>query len=225
MLGNFKGYSLARRRGFVPIDVDLVDQFEMKNTTVLRPKYLANPAGIDGSGIADPAAHLMCYRIKDVTGEPPFAHTDIRIETQFGTDFVTAIKSDVLCVPAAKDLVPLTSTYDRFKCYRLRKQRGAPKFTPRELAVTDQFEDKQMTIPRPFLLCNPVGRDGEEIQNPVCHLTCFRVKDAPGQPKFIEREAIVEDEFGTQNVGTTTNVKEFCGKSAVLCVPSLKFHD
>jgi len=225
LLGNFKGYSLSRRRGFVPIDVALVDQFEAKDTTVLRPKYLANPAGIDGSGIDDPTGHLMCYKIKDVAGQTPLALTDVRLESQFGTDLVTAQRTDVLCVPAAKDLVPLTSTFDRFKCYRLRKQKGAPRFVKRDVTVNDQFENKLMTISRPFLLCNPVGKDGEEIQNPVCHITCYKIADVRGQPPFVEQDAIVEDEFGTQNVGTNTNVREFCHRSAVLCVPSLKFHD
>jgi hypothetical protein len=168
---------------------------------------------------------MTCYKVKDVAGQPPFALTDIRLESQFGTDLVTAQRSDVLCVPATKDLVPLASAFDRFKCYRLRKQKGAPGFVKRDITVNDQFENKLMTTSRPFLLCNPVGKDGEEIQNPVCHITCYKVSDAPGQPPFVEQDAIIEDEFGTQNVGTNTNVRETCHRSAVLCVPSLKFHD
>ena len=225
MLPSFKGYTLNRRKGFVPIDVMLADQFEVKDTTVTRPKYLANPAGIDGSGIDDPTAHMMCYRVKDVTGQALFTPVNVRLESRFGTDLVTAVKSDLLCVPAKKDLVPLTSTFDRFKCYRLRSRKGAPRFVKQVLTVNDQFESKVMKTFRPFLLCNPVSKDGEEIQEPVCHVTCYKISDEPGQPRFIDRDALIEDEFGTQNVGTNTNVRETCHRSAVLCVPSLKFHE
>jgi hypothetical protein len=225
LLGEFKGYTLNRRGGFLPLDVTLDDQFESKITTVRRPKYLANPAGIDGAPIDDPTAHMMCYVLKDVSGQVPLALTDVRLESQFGTDFVTAVRSDLLCVQAAKDLVPVATPFDRFKCYRVRKQRGAPRFVKRDVNVIDQFENKEMTLSRPFLVCNPVGRDGEEIQNPVCHLSCYKIKDVLGQPKFVDQDAIIEDEFGTQNVGTNTNVRETCHRSAVLCVPALKFHD
>ncbi len=224
LLDNFKGYNLNRRNNFVPLDVSLTDQFETKNTTVSRPKYLANPAGIDGSGISDPTAHMMCYKVKDVSGQTRLARQSLRLESQFGTDLVTAVKAELLCVPAAKDLVPVATPFDRFKCYRVRKKLGTG-YTPHDHNVIDQFEDKNMKITKPFLVCNPVSRDGEEIQNPVCHLTCYKVEDVPGQPKFDDQAPIVEDEFYTQNVGTNTDVRETCRRSAVLCVPSLKFHE
>jgi hypothetical protein len=225
LLGNFKGYSLGLRQGFVPVDVALVDQFETKDTTVIRAKYLANPAGIDGSGIVDPTAHLMCYKIKDVTGQTPFVRTDLRLETQFGTHLVTTHRTEALCVPATKDRVPLASTFDRFKCYTLRKQKRAPRFVKREITVDEQFETKLMRTFKPHMICNPVSMGGEEIQNPVCHLTCYKVRDVFGQSPFLQRTAVVEDEFGARNVGTNTATLETCRKAAVVCVPSLKFHD
>jgi hypothetical protein len=163
--------------------------------------------------------------VKDVPGQTPFERTDITIETQFGPSQVTALRAEALCVPAAKDLVPLAAPFDRFKCYRLRNQKRTPRFVPRAAVVSDQFETKDMTVKRPFMICNPVDKDGEPIQNPVCHLTCYKIADVRGQTGFQQQEAIIEDEFGTANVGTNANVKEFCRKSAVLCVPSLKVHD
>jgi hypothetical protein len=224
LLGSFKGYNLRSRSGFETLDVALTDQFGTGTMTVLRPKYLSNPATVDGVLAPDPTAHMTCYRIRDVAGQAKFQQVDVEVESRFGREAVTAVRAETLCVPAAKDLVPVTSRIDRFKCYRMKAQVGTSRFERGEATIDDQFESKGMLAKRLLLLCNPVDRDGDEILNPLCHMACYKIADLPGQAPFAQRAAIVEDEFGEQNVGTGTKVREFCSKSAVLCVPALKTH-
>ena len=70
--------------------------------------------------------------------------------------------------------------------------------------------------------CNPVELDRTPVLHDFCHLACYKIADVRGQARFDGREVIVDDEFGRQNIGTNTNVKEFCRKSALLCVPSIR---
>lgn len=57
------------------------------------------------------------------------------------------------------------------------------------------------------------------MPNPDGHLTCYKIKDAPGQPKFDPEDVTVVDQFAQQDF---TTLRGDCRKSSYLCVPSLK---
>jgi hypothetical protein len=157
----------------------------------------------------------MCYRIK----EQRFEQRDVIVENQFGQLTLTVKRPDTLCVPAEKDGVSSALNINHFKCYRVKVARGTPKFTPVQIDLTDQWETKTLIVERPKFLCNPVDKDGEGVVNPEGHLTCYRIKDAPGQAKFERQTPDILDQFVDQGLPA---LRGDCRQSTFMCVPSTK---
>lgn len=220
VLDHFKCYKTRAGIPFVPLTASLADQFETKNTSILRPYRVCNPADKNDEGINDPTAHEMCYQVRDVAGQPRFTRRDIRIVNQFGEQLLSVIRPETLCVPAIKDGVPSALNLDRFKCYQVRRKTGSPGFQSRDVTLEDQFESKVTTVQKPFLICNPTELDGQPILNGTCHLACYKIKDASGQSAFVPTDVTIEDEFTSESV---TAFRNTCRKASLLCVPSLKF--
>jgi hypothetical protein len=166
--------------------------------------------------MSDPTAHLNCYKIR----EPRFQPINVVVENQFGQQNLKVVKADTLCVPAEKDLVPSDLNINHFKCYKVRKTRGTPAFTPRDVNVVDQFEQKMVSAFKPALLCNPVNKNGEGMPFAENHLTCFKIKDLPGQATFEPQPIEVTDQFVTEDLNVSRRAD--CSKIRVLCVPSSK---
>jgi hypothetical protein len=197
---------------FEPRDVTLVDQFGPSTATVTRPDRLCNPSDKNGEGMGDPTLHGMCYRLS----ESGFIRRDVRVENQFGTEILRVIRPETLCNPAAKDGVPITSeAANHFKCYKVR---GTHRFAGLTVTVTDQFETRSMRVTRPVLLCNPVDKNGEGIEDPACHLVCYRIRNEEPAP-FNPVAVTVEDQFWIESLSTFVGE---CRKVAHLCVPSSK---
>ncbi|MFQ5664792.1 MAG: hypothetical protein ACE5I7_00010 [Candidatus Binatia bacterium] len=113
------------------------------------------------------------------------------------------------------DFMILTTTCcPHFKCYKVK---GAKKVSTRR-TLEDQFETKVTDVKRPFLLCNPTDKGGEDENfNERNHLVCYKIKDArtdPKQSRFESRDVEVENQFGVQRLTVS--------KPNVLCVPSAK---
>jgi len=201
---------------FARRDVTLEDQFATTTATVTKPARLCNPVDKNGEGVADPTAHLMCYDIK----EPRLEGEDVIVENQFGELALTVTRPGSLCVPAEKDGVPSDLNINHFKCYKVRKTRGAPAFTPPgDVTLEDQFETKLTRIIKPKLLCTPVEKNGEQVVDPETHIMCYMIKDAPGQPRFERREVSIVDQFAEQDLRA---VRGDCRAATYLCVPSTK---
>ncbi len=105
LLDHFKCYAAKRAKDaprFEERGVLLSDQFEEKDTRVVRPVQVCNPADKDGSGISDPSAHLVCYDIKDEKGLPHFERRDVFVDNQCGLQKLTVWNNTTLCVPSTK---------------------------------------------------------------------------------------------------------------------------
>lgn len=105
--------------------VTLVDQFENRNTSVLRPYSLCNPSQRNGSAIKDERAHLLCYQIKDVDGRAFPAQT-IALAGALGSDTLKLTRRQTLCVPttvAPCASVSFTTTAGAASC-------GGPALSP-----------------------------------------------------------------------------------------------
>jgi hypothetical protein len=211
---HFKCYK-TRQIGarFSRTDVTLEDQFGASTATVTKPWRFCNPADKNAEGIADPTAHLMCYKISD-TSSP---HQDVIVENQFGEQRLTVIRPDTLCVPAEKDMVPSPLNLNHFKCYKVKQQ--GPKWIQQEVDVTDQFETKVTRLIKPSFLCDPVDKNGEGIPCEENHLVCYRIKDGPGQPAFERRQVDIVDQFNDQPLNA---LRGDCQKAGYFCVPSTK---
>jgi len=212
-------YKCYKSRGeFQPRSVSLVDQFGQSTATVLRSDRFCNPVDKNNEGITDPDAHLNCYKIR----EPRGTARDVVVSNQFGELQLTTTRSHTLCVPAIKDQIGNLNdlNINHFKCYRVRPTPGAPKFTERDVQLNDQFEMKATTVIKPFLLCNPVDKNGEGVPDPTNHITCYKIKDVSGQPPFVPVQPNVTDQFVVQDLQTSRRTD--CGKTRLLCVPSSK---
>ena len=96
---------------FVPINVSLEDQFEFKETTVLKPILLCNPTELDGDPITSPTCHQVCYKIDDVVGQPDFTPVPVTVEDEFSNLSVDPFRGEcrqvsLLCVPSLKTELP-----------------------------------------------------------------------------------------------------------------------
>lgn len=109
-LDHFKCYGakpMKQTPKFEPRDVLLVDQFETKNTTVLKPIGLCTPVDKNSEGIRTPSQHLTCYSIKDVKGQVKFVEQTVTTAYQFGDLTLNVSKPNTLCVPSTiTDLGP-----------------------------------------------------------------------------------------------------------------------
>jgi hypothetical protein len=85
--------------------------------------------------------------------------------------------------------------------------------------LADQFETTMTDVFQPILVCNPVSKNGESVHDPLCHLTCYRILDAPGQAPFVPHDAMIEDQLTELDLHA---IRGTCRRVSVLCVPSLK---
>ncbi len=99
-LRHFQCYHVKRARTRMP-DLVVTDQFGTFTVDVKRPLRLCNPVDKNGEGIADPAAHLMCYAVRTRTRP---VGTTVFIDNQFGNDDVRVGKPREICVPSTKRL-------------------------------------------------------------------------------------------------------------------------
>jgi hypothetical protein len=217
---HLKCYRTRRITAFSPKNVTLEDQFETANMNVLRPYRLCNPVDKNDEGIIDPAEHQMCYQIRDNVAGPRFRRRNVRVENQFGIQFLSVSRPETLCTPADKNLIPSDRSGDRMKCYRVNQTLGARDFAPITVSLEDQFELKQTVVLKPVLLCNPTELNSNDpIASPTCHQVCYRITDVEGQPDFVPVPVTVSDEFYSQSVNP---FRGECRQVSLLCVPSLK---
>jgi hypothetical protein len=86
----------------------LVDQFDSESDAELKkPFLLCNPTSTNGAGVADPAAHLVCYKLKPRKLKP---RARIEVVDQLGTTQLEAKKSFAVCVPSSKTILPQSSS-------------------------------------------------------------------------------------------------------------------
>ena len=92
---------------FEPFQVSVLDQFEQPALLdVLKPKLLCNPVQIDSTGVGNPDAHLLCYKVKRAKRQPKFKDVEgIHINNnKFGPLQLEAEKEKELCVPSETNL-------------------------------------------------------------------------------------------------------------------------
>jgi hypothetical protein len=106
------------------------------------------------------------------------------------------------------------SLLDHFKCYETRQV--GTKFDPRQVILTDQFNEERVTVVRPQAVCTPTDKDGSGINDPDAHLTCYKIRDVRRDefPPFKKQHVEMADQFGTHTL--------LLRKTGTLCVPSSK---
>jgi hypothetical protein len=182
-VSNFKCYAakFPPRDRFRRKTVDIVDQFGTAKVLAMRPTEICNPVDKNGEGIADPEAHLMCYKVRTLIPRRGGGRRAIRGTDQFGSEELRVSRHREICLPALKSCVPddtatppvtcdldaLEQRLAHLQCYLGRTQRGTPSLTPiPDLSLADQFESQDYDARRATLWCNPLTEKNGEVFTP-----------------------------------------------------------
>src|SRR5262249_26747647 len=208
-LDHFECYEI-KPGAFVNQSATVQDQFGTIIEMIRFPHRLCNPTSKNGGGGIAPPDHPA----GDVVKAAPFPKNPHQtIQNQFGTTQVDVVRPDVRMVPPSKDGVPQIPPLDHFQCYKVKRSKGAPKFTKRTVTIANQFETNiTVTVVKPVRLCAPANKNGEDPNAPTHpeHLLCYKTNGTP----FGQSAHTIDNQFGFDDV-TVIHRKE-------LCLPSLK---
>lgn len=112
----------------------------------------------------------------------------------------------------SKALEEGTPTANHYKCYPVLDW-GV--FDPVAVKLKDQFGDSQARVLQPYMLCNPVDKNGEGIADKKNHLVCYQIQDDPIGDYDRVKEVVVSNQFGETQLWVRGAGKE-------LCLPSQK---
>lgn len=205
-----------------PPGVALVDNFSNATAELRKTIALCAPTNKLGE---DPTAplhpeHLKAYQMKRAKPQFPFFVTVVDQFNPSGLQ-IQAQNPAHLMVPSAKSLVappPLPPSFetDHFACYKVKVQKGAPKFAPvAGVTIQDQFGALEVTVKKPSVICNPADKNGEEPGAPshLARLMCYKVKRS-GTATFDKRTGVhTRDQFGPERL----DLKSL----SELCVPAV----
>jgi hypothetical protein len=107
-----------------------------------------------------------------------------------------------------------TGELDHYLCYKAANAWGFDKFPKTVVTLSDQFQDRTTTLLKPMHYCNAVNKNGEGIDNPESHLTCYKVHRAVK----IKPQVLTADQFGRQALSVQKQTTR-------LCVPTEQFED
>jgi len=196
---------------FPPTTVTAQDQFGTQTLGLRFPHRMCAPANKNGEGIPDPTEHLTGYPAKP---SPFTKQLDQVVTDQFGTLHLDVTKPALFMVPTAKNGVPIAPPVgDHFTCYKVKPTRGTTKFTAHTVTVVDQFETLTLTAKKPYRLCAPANKNGEDPTAPshTGHLLCYKSKSTA---TFGSISASISNQFGPDEV-LLIHRRE-------LCVPATK---
>lgn len=212
-LDHFKCY-VGRFPKFKVRQVFLEDQFEEKQTKVVKPDRFCNPVSKNGLQIFDPGGHLKRYVIQDAPGQPPFATIDVVVQNQFGEQDLTVEEPVALFVPTRKAKLSQPAALDHFKCYTVQGPAINQKVTLEDQFDVEDGKVEKATVKKPRTLCNPAAKtvDGvtTPIGDPAWHLVCYSIKTRKVEPRTV----VARNQFGKELVKVKQPVE--------LCVPSVK---
>ncbi|HVM95615.1 MAG TPA: lectin-like protein [Candidatus Acidoferrales bacterium] len=223
-LDHFQCYrsSIIDAQPTFPPPLVLVDALHTINGQLIRPTSICNPADKNGEDptAASHADHLENYPIiagprKDIAALLPTVNA--KVVNQFGTIYVDITKPKELLEPTAKELAstpPLLAgpTIDHFTCYKIKRSKGKPKFTPiPNVMIEDEFGSLAVKLIKPSRLCLPTNKfnDDPGAETHKAHLLCYRVKAPFSTPGRV----FTNNEFGPGQL----NIR-FPNQ---LCVPSV----
>jgi hypothetical protein len=187
--------------------VRLADQFGKSVAVVSQPLRLCSPASKNGQALVNPRAHLVCYPIKRT---PQFQARKVLVKNQFGSQTMTVVRPETLCVPSSKATTgtpgPIPTRLDHYTCYTVDP---GGTFKQRVVKLADQFGTSRDTVVTPVSLCAPTRKRGSALVQPRLHLTCYRIKSATKA-----RRVVTRNQFGLLKALPTIR--------QLLCVPSTK---
>jgi hypothetical protein len=99
---HLKCYNVRAAR-FLTSGVQVQDQFGTLSIDVRKPSSLCVPANKNGEGILNPAAHLLCYRVRTTPRTPKFQRPgSFFVANQLGPNSFVVRGLRELCVPSVR---------------------------------------------------------------------------------------------------------------------------
>src|SRR5262245_55694918 len=192
---------------FASTTVTVTDRFGTLTQTLRYPHSLCNPTNKNNEGIVDPTDHLVGYQTKS---PKLIKQTNKTFLDQFGSLRLDLVRRQFLMVPSGKDGVPQLPPLDQFQCYKVKGAKGAPKFVKKTATISNQFESTTVTLTKPYKVCVPADKNGEDPTAPThpTSLVCYKTKDG----KFGSSTHTITNQFPDDSV-TVLHRRE-------LCVPS-----
>jgi hypothetical protein len=106
---------------------------------------------------------------------------------------------------------------EHYKCYQARHAKRSPRFVPTTIFLSDQFEhNKETRVTSLSMFCaladQQIQYDGVSVASDQTDLTCYTIKDAPRQPRFVRQDIAVRDKLTdwTDQVLTSSKAESFC---------------
>jgi hypothetical protein len=191
-LDHFQCYE-AKPARFANHVVAIEDVHDASDSTVRFPRRLCLPSDKNDEGIVDATSHLTGYPTRG-------AFRRLRnqvIHDQFGALRLDLLRPDFLLVPTARDgvAIPPGNDLDHFRCYKVKRSAGEPKFVPLTPTVVNAYESSTVRLMRPLRLCVPANKNAEDPTAPThrAMLLCYRTRSDPG---FGTRGADIDNQFG-----------------------------
>ncbi len=183
--------------------------------TVRFPHRLCAPADGNGTGLIDPVQHLVGYVM---SGQFFKGKTGLVVTNQLGTLDLDIRRPSIFMIPSSKSLTtvppPLVPpTIDHFQCYKVKRSKGAAKFVKQPMTITDQFETLTLTVTKPYVLCVPADKNGEDPTAPSdpTSLLCYRAR---GPSSFGTLQGHIDNQLGPHDI-TLIHRRELCLPSSV----------
>lgn len=148
-------------------------------------------------GVVPSAAPLRAARASGSSSSLVIAQSYVELDEDSGATTLAPIGAD-------------SPPIDAFQCYSASDLKD-PKFVPSTIALTDEFETKSTTLVKPMTVCPPT-QVSDPIIDSTASLACYKIKDAPGQTKFVPKRVQMTDSIGTLQLEAS--------KAAELCVPT-----
>lgn len=222
VVDSFLVYKAKPTTAFTPITgVTLLDTIDISlDVTVSKVAGIATSTDVNSAGVFDHDTHLTVYTVKADKGQPRHVVHTVDVTNQFGTITVATKRAKRLLVPASKGLsgyLPMPNLMSiQVGHYLCNKVKPSASFAAiAGIHVVDQFQDKVVTVKKPYMLCSAAEKHWQsavEVPNaPNDHLLCYKVK-ASGQPRHMKTLVYAADQFGQITMETV--------KERELCVPS-----
>jgi hypothetical protein len=99
---------------------------------------------------------------------------------------------------------------NHYVCHKVKDLKDPAKFVSNTTSAIDQVGNHNLSVTKPFLLCNPAIKNGNPIVDPGLHYVCYKAKGAKVAVAYS-----ITDQFGALRLQTK--------KPFLLCNPALKY--
>jgi hypothetical protein len=192
------------------VTLNVQDRFNTLTESIRFPHRLCAPADKNGIPIIDPVQHLVGYVMTPPLGFTK--RTNNKVANQFGRLVLDITRPSLFMVPSAKSLTdpppPLTPpTIDHFQCYKVKRSLHAAKWVKRTATISDQFGSAIVKLAKPYLLCMPANKNGEDPTAPThpVNLLCYKTAGSV----FGTVQAHIANQFGPDLV-SVIHRRELC---------------